>query len=162
MNSQALRYSRAASIVRGCAYQLTPNVQPGQLPFIGPATAAQINSILITGTCDELEGFRSDKIVNDSRGVPRYDSVGGRTGLFVALPGVGQRTAKLWWDLGCRSFEDVEAACVPGGPLAHDGPNRLSLDQQFSLKHRQDLLQGTSKKFRCKRLNNKADQNEAN
>jgi DNA polymerase/3'-5' exonuclease PolX len=136
--------------VRGCGYPLSPNVRPGQLPFIGPATANQINSILITGTCDELEGFRSDRIVSDSRGVPRYDSVGGRTrALFVALPGVGQRTAKLWWDLGCRSFEDVEAARVTGGPLANDGPNRLSLEQQFSLKHRHDLLQGTSKNSVC-------------
>lgn len=35
---QALRYSRAASAVRACAYKLQPNLRGGQLPFVGDVT----------------------------------------------------------------------------------------------------------------------------
>lgn len=35
---QALRYSRAAAAVRACAYELRPNVEAGDLPFVGAVT----------------------------------------------------------------------------------------------------------------------------
>lgn len=145
INHRALRYARAASVVRGCAYRLKPDLTGGELPFVGPATAVQINAIIATGTCDTLEAFRTDALVTDSRGKVRFDSVGGRTrAAFVALPGVGQRTARLWWDLGYRTYKDVEAAAAPGGALDPSGPRKLSPEQSFSLYHRHDLLEGTS------------------
>jgi hypothetical protein len=55
---QELRYSRAASVVRGCAYTLQPGVIAGQLPFVGDATARQIDDILTTGSCQSLDLFR--------------------------------------------------------------------------------------------------------
>lgn len=55
---QALGYSRAAAAVRGCAYRLVPRVKPGELPFVGGATARQITQLLQTGTCSSLEAFR--------------------------------------------------------------------------------------------------------
>lgn len=46
---------------------------------------------------------RADVAVTDSKGRLRLDSVGGATrARFHALPGVGQKAAKRWWDLGCR------------------------------------------------------------
>lgn len=37
---QALRYSRAAAIVRACSYRLRPDLRAGDLPFVGGATGA--------------------------------------------------------------------------------------------------------------------------
>lgn len=46
---------------------------------------------------------RADVAVTDSHGRRRGDTVGAATrARFHALPTVGQRTAKQWWDLGCR------------------------------------------------------------
>ena len=36
--AQALRYAKAAAIVRACAYRLTPDVRGGDLPFVGDVT----------------------------------------------------------------------------------------------------------------------------
>ncbi|GAB4823868.1 hypothetical protein N2152v2_010914 [Parachlorella kessleri] len=158
-NHRSLRYARAASVVRGCAYKLEPPVHPGQLPFVGDATARQIDDILATGTCQTLDLFRqiliripkktpvsrgpcrADLAVIDSKGKLRRGTEGGRTrAMFHSLPGTGQRSAKLWWDLGYRSFEDVEEAAQPGGPLAADGAYPLTIGQMFSLKQRKDIL----------------------
>ncbi|KAL4439228.1 hypothetical protein ABPG77_004130 [Micractinium sp. CCAP 211/92] len=147
MNHRALRYSRVAAVVRACSYRLRPDLQAGDLPFVGAATAVQLNDIIETGTCAALERFRADEAILDSRGRRRNDSIGGATrALFNSLPGVGQRAAKLWWDLGCRSFEDVELAAQPGGPLGPDGPSPLPPEQRFSLSHRADLLESTCKR----------------
>lgn len=41
--------------------------------------------------------------MTDSRGRRQGDTVGAATrAAFHALPTVGQKTAKQWWDLGCR------------------------------------------------------------
>lgn len=49
---------------------------------------------------------RSDQIVNDSSGAPRTDTGGGATKkLFMQLPGVGAKTAKIWFDLGFRFLQ---------------------------------------------------------
>lgn len=46
---------------------------------------------------------RADVAVADSRGQRRGDTVGAATrAAFHALPTVGQKTAKTWWDMGCR------------------------------------------------------------
>lgn len=145
INHRALRYARAASVVRGCAYKVQPDLKGGELPFIGKATAHQINDIIQNGSCATLEAFRHDVEVTDSQGKVRRDSVGGRTrAMFHALPGVGQRTAKAWWNLGLRSYEDVEAAMQPGHPLSAEGPYPISAEQAFSLRHRRDLLESVS------------------
>ncbi|KAL4428436.1 hypothetical protein ABPG75_002525 [Micractinium tetrahymenae] len=145
MNHRALRYSRAAAVVRACSYRLRPDLRAGDLPFIGEATADQINDIIETGTCAALDRFRVDEAVLDSKGKRRNDSVGGATrARFHSLPEVGQRAAKRWWDLGCRSFEDVELAAEPGGLLGPGGLFPLSPEQRFSLRHRADLLEGTT------------------
>ena len=39
-----------------------------------------------------------------------------------------------------RTFEEVEAAARPGGPLARGGDAPLGVAQAFSLRHRDDLL----------------------
>ena len=146
VNHRALRYARAAAVVRGSAYSIRGNLKGGELPFVGPATSKQINSICETGTCDTLEAFRVDMPVTDSRGVLRKDTIGGCTrAAFHKLPGVGQKTAKLWWDLGCRSYDDVELAAQEDGPLGPGGRVKMSMEQRFSLQYRDDLLEKTSK-----------------
>ncbi|KAL6778106.1 hypothetical protein ACKKBG_A16945 [Auxenochlorella protothecoides x Auxenochlorella symbiontica] len=145
INHRIVRYAKAATAVQGCSYKLEGRVRPGQLPFVGPATAEQISDIIRTGTCDALVKFRANLVVKDSRGTPRPDTIGGATrAAFHALPGVGQRTAKHWWDLGLRSYEDLDAAVAEGGLLSQGRKGALSVAQHFSLKHRADLLQGTS------------------
>ena len=56
--AQPLRYAQAASAVRACAYKLEAPVAAGELPFVASKGARQINDILATGTCEELENFR--------------------------------------------------------------------------------------------------------
>ena len=47
--------------------------------------------------------YRADLAVIDSKGKLRRGTEGGRTrAMFHSLPGTGQRSAKLWWDLGFR------------------------------------------------------------
>lgn len=58
MTTQIVRYAKAATAVQGCSYKLEGRVRPGQLPFVGPATAEQISDIIRTGTCDALVKFR--------------------------------------------------------------------------------------------------------
>ena len=55
---QALSYARVASIVRGCAYSIMPDVHPGDLPFVGAAQARKIRDILRMGTTPALEAHR--------------------------------------------------------------------------------------------------------
>ena len=57
--AQALRYAKAATAVRGAAYKLEVPISPGQLPFVGAATAKQLDEILTTGSCPALDCFRS-------------------------------------------------------------------------------------------------------
>jgi DNA polymerase/3'-5' exonuclease PolX len=174
MNHRALRYFRAAAVVRGCAFSLKEQHLSAiaarekralylgseerevelededddadvHLPFVGEATKAQIHSIIEIGTCATLEAFRNNQHVTDSRGKRRIDTIGGATRyLFFKLPGVGQKTARLWWDLGLRSYEDVLEAAKEGQALSPLGPNKLTIDQKFSLEHRHDLLADTT------------------
>ncbi|KAG7674938.1 hypothetical protein Ndes2437B_g00115 [Nannochloris sp. 'desiccata'] len=175
INHRALRYFRAAAVVRACAFSLreyyflarrrissNTTIYLGsedrdieaeeeeengdiRLPFVGKATRNQIKAIVETGTCDTLECFRNNLQVTDSRGKLRYDTVGAATRYaFFKLPGVGQKTARLWWDLGLRSYEDVLGAAKEGEALAPGGLNKLTVDQKFSLEHRDDLLEDTS------------------
>jgi hypothetical protein len=54
---------------------------------------------------------RANEVVCDSSGKPRADTGGGATQrLFMQLPGVGAKTAKIWYDLGYR--------WVVSGPIA--------------------------------------------
>ncbi len=47
-------------------------------------------------------------MVCDSSGKPRADTGGGATRrLFMQLPGVGAKTAKIWYDLGYRCVDSV-------------------------------------------------------
>ena len=146
LNRRELRYSRAATVVRGCAYQLKVPVTASQLPFVGDSTAQQINQILLTGTCDALEDFRADRAVTDSKGALRPDSQGGATRRrFHSLPGVGQRTASRWWKAGLRSYEDVECALRRKDPQPSSSAGfSITKEQAFSLLHRDDLLEDAS------------------
>jgi len=50
-----------------------------------------------------LHAARANEVVCDSSGKPRSDTGGGATRrLFMQLPGVGAKTAKIWYDLGYR------------------------------------------------------------
>ena len=55
---QALQYARAASIVRACAYKITGDVAEHELPFVA-SNARIISELAKTGTCAELDAFRS-------------------------------------------------------------------------------------------------------
>lgn len=138
-NWHSLHYARAAAVVRGSAYRVgLLDPEGGELPFIGRGIAKQVNEIILTGSCDELNRFRTDSVVLDSHGNVRIGTAGGATRrLFHRLPGVGQTTAARWWDQGLRSYEDVEAAAAAG--TLH-----LSTEQAFSLSHRADLFEGAS------------------
>ncbi|PRW44242.1 DNA polymerase lambda [Chlorella sorokiniana] len=145
VNHRSMRYAKAAAIVRASAVRVTPDIRGGDLPFIGDVTAQQIGDIIRTGTCAALDCFRADVAVTDSRGRRRGDTVGAATrASFHALPAVGQKTAKQWWDLGCRSLEHVKFAAQPGGPLGEGGAFPISPEQRFSLGHRGDLLEPAS------------------
>ncbi len=69
-----------------------------------PSANHSIRSIQVhPSNFSPLPPGRADEAVLDSRGRRRNDSIGGATrARFNSLPGVGQRAAKLWWDLGCR------------------------------------------------------------
>ena len=87
-------------------------------------------------------------MVTNSKGKRRPDSVGGATrALFHSLPGVGQRAARRWWDLGLRSLEQAGAELAPGGALAAGGGAEATLEQRFTLVHHADLQEGTSEWF---------------
>ncbi|PRW44417.1 DNA-directed DNA RNA polymerase mu isoform C [Chlorella sorokiniana] len=145
-NHKSLAYMHAASAVRTCAYKLAPPVRPEQLPLVGDFTAGIITEILETGSCAQLEQFRRDEPVRDSRGGVRADSAGAATRrAFTKLPGVGAKVAQQWWDRGLRTYEDViEAAASRGLGAAGSKPLVLNATQRFALEHRADLLEGTA------------------
>lgn len=142
-NHKALTYAQAAAAVRTCAYKLRSPVLPGQVPWVAGHTASEVTEVLERGTCEKLEGFRRNEVVRDSKRALRPDSAGAAARrLFTKLPGVGAKAARTWWDLGLRTFEEVEAAGAAG--QAGGKPFKLTLMQQFSLEHWADLLEGTS------------------
>ncbi|KAL4858948.1 DNA-directed DNA/RNA polymerase mu [Chlorella vulgaris] len=146
LNHKSLAYAHAAAVVRTCAYRLVPPVEAGTLPYLAESTAAELNEILLsgTGTCQKLELFRQDQPVCHSNGELRPDSAGAATRRkFVKLLGVGAGTARKWWDLGMRSYEDVEAAAAGGG-TGNQPLLKLTPVQRFGLLHRVDLLEGAS------------------
>ncbi|KAL3160377.1 hypothetical protein ABBQ32_010704 [Trebouxia sp. C0010 RCD-2024] len=141
-HDNSLVYSRAAAMVRACQFKIDDSLQPDDIPFCGHATANKIKDIARTGTTEVLEAHRSDQVVNDSSGTPRPDTGGGATKkLFMQLPGVGAKTAKIWFDLGYRSYEDLEEAIDSGDVRSEGGRLPIGFEQAFSLQHRQDLLE---------------------
>ncbi|KAL4439185.1 hypothetical protein ABPG77_004087 [Micractinium sp. CCAP 211/92] len=139
-NHKSLAYAQAAAAVRTCAYRLRPPVLAGQLPYMAANIAEEVTAILETGTCPKLEGFRRNEPVYDSKGFLRLDSAGAAVRRqFCRLNGVGAKTARAWWEAGCRTFGDVEAAAArPKAPL------KLTEHQRFSLRYREHFLEGTT------------------
>ncbi|DBB06978.1 hypothetical protein WJX77_001835 [Trebouxia sp. C0004] len=141
-HDNSLVYSRVAAMVRACQFKIDDTVQPEELPFCGETTANKIKDIARTGTTSVLEAHRANEVVCDSSGKPREDTGGGATRrLFMHLPGVGAKTAKIWYHLGYRSYEDLDEAIDEGDVRSEGGRLPISYEQAFSLQHRADLLE---------------------
>ncbi|KAA6429749.1 MAG: DNA-directed DNA RNA polymerase mu [Trebouxia sp. A1-2] len=141
-HDNSLVYSRAAAMVRACQFKIDDTLQPEEIPFCGEATANKIKDIARSGTTSVLEAHRANEVVCDSSGKPRADTGGGATRrLFMQLPGVGAKTAKIWYDLGYRTYEDLDGAIDEGDVRSEGGRLPISYEQAFSLQHRADLLE---------------------
>lgn len=143
INYRALKYARAAAAVQACNYKIDSSLKPSQIPFCGPAITKQIQALVDTGTCTQLQQFRNDEPVTDSSGDVRAGTEGAATRkMFKALPGVGTRMALHWWQAGFRSYDDMEEACEPGGAFGSTRNNvTISKEAYFSLMHRHELLE---------------------
>lgn len=126
-NHNALNYAHAAAVVRGCAFSLPAGMSAAQLcaalPMVGPFTAGVMQQQLATGTSPQMEAFRADRPVRDSKGELRPGTAGAATcRAFCRLPGIGPRLAQQLYDAGHRTYEDLaravaelEAAAKAGG-----------------------------------------------
>lgn len=85
---------------------------------VGPKIAAKIDEILDTGTLSILEDkTEMEKVVE----------------LFQTIWGVGPEHAKQWFELGCRTIEDI-AKFVELGKI------KFNRNQKICFEHRLDLL----------------------
>ena len=147
INHQALNYAHAAAIIRGCSFPVTAVLRPPQLqqllPFVGAFTARIIHELASTGTSEQLEDFQADRPVTNSRGELRLGTEGGATRYaFARLPGVGATQAYTWYQLGYRSYEELQEAGKEGGPLAVGaGQYGMSREAWYCLRYREDLLE---------------------
>lgn len=143
---RALTYAHAAAAMHACAYKVEASVQPGDLPYVGPSIALQIRDLIETGSCLQLQQMRSGSpVVSGSQGERRGSQGASVRAQFCRLPGVGNKTAQRWFNQGLRTFEDVIAACRPGGMFGDKrGISTITREAYFSLLHRDSLLQDTS------------------
>lgn len=115
------------------------------------------------GTCEQLQCFRQDLPVSNSRGELRPITAGGATrALFTKLPGVGPIMAEKWFKAGFRSIESLlqaataaeQAAAAVGSQIAYtaaggSSSSRYGQDSIFplgraamySLQYSTDLLE---------------------
>lgn len=85
---------------------------------VGPKIAAKVDEILDTGTLSILEDkSEMEKVVE----------------LFQTIWGVGPEHAKQWFELGCRTIEDI-AKFVQLGKI------KFNRNQKICFEHRLDLL----------------------
>ncbi|KAK9827505.1 hypothetical protein WJX74_006340 [Apatococcus lobatus] len=138
-NYRALRYSRMTAVVCASAFEVGPDLEADSLPFLGEVGHRQVLDIACRGSCSELDEHRANDAVHRSDGRVRPEAYGGRARYgFARLPGVGAATAKRWYDLEFRSYEDLDEAIAAG-----QAPSQLQPAARFSLAHRHDLLEPT-------------------
>lgn len=134
---EALGYAKAACAVRACAFPITDELSPQQLqrslPFVGPFFARLLHSLAETGTCSQLEDYRANRAVRDSRGNVRHHTEGGAVKeQFCRLPNVGPTTAARWFREGYRSLAAVAAAAARRPP--EEAPGLAKRDVRYILQ----------------------------
>ena len=57
---QALVYARAAATVQACQFKIGADLRPGQIPYVGTATASKIREIVLSpvNECTVLRQMR--------------------------------------------------------------------------------------------------------
>ena len=57
---QALVYARAAAAVQACQFKIGADLRPGQIPYVGTATASKIREIVLSpvNECTVLRQMR--------------------------------------------------------------------------------------------------------
>ncbi|MEW5314485.1 MAG: hypothetical protein WDW38_005981 [Sanguina aurantia] len=175
VNRHALVYHHAAAAVSGCSFCITRQHPAAAikrlLPYCGgPFISAVVCELIATGSCVQLDDFREDCAVTDSKGLLRMGTQGASTRRqFKRLPGVGHATARQWYDAGCHSLEDDPlgrrrrrspraATAAPGGGWTTEGKmmdgsenvhrgERLvpaNKDVAYSVKWHKELLEEVS------------------
>lgn len=109
-------YTKAISAIKRCGKVLSCYEDAVALPGVGDKIAAKVWEILETGSL-----MKASEVCNDSKTISLQ--------IFTNIWGVGPSTAENWYQVGCRTLDDVRDKVA------------LSKQQEIGLKHYEDFLQ---------------------
>ncbi|ORX83632.1 Nucleotidyltransferase [Anaeromyces robustus] len=89
-----MSYQKAISAIKRYPNKISSYKQAKSIFGIGDGIAKKIEEIVNTGTCKKLETFKKDKMNNVLK-------------IFIQIWGVGESTAKKWYNKGYRSIDDI-------------------------------------------------------
>ncbi|KIY71874.1 Nucleotidyltransferase [Cylindrobasidium torrendii FP15055 ss-10] len=91
---RAYTYSRAISSLRAHPKRIKSFEDAKRLPGVGERTASKIMEIIQTGGLERIKHENSESVQVVK--------------LFQGIYGVGQNTAQMWYNNGCRTLEDLK------------------------------------------------------
>lgn len=100
--------------------------QVKKVPNIGKQSLAKINEYLETGQIEKVEEVK--KLLVKEKQNNKNISQERMLGKFASILGAGEKTAEKWWNMGMRSFKDLEK-----------NPQLLTHQQKIGLKYYDDL-----------------------
>jgi len=110
-------HSKGASLIARNPIRITSGHQAQQIKGIGPKIAAKIDELLATHKLEILEKEQEvDRVLK----------------LFVEIWGVNVATARVWYDRGLRTYEDIERE-------TEEGNIALTKLQKYWWKHKEDF-----------------------
>ncbi|KAI8984212.1 DNA polymerase beta-like protein [Mycotypha africana] len=93
-DKRSLSYRHAISAIKAYPRDIRSSKEAAKIIGVGQKMAEKIRVFLQTGTIDEAEELRTDEHFRTMS-------------LFNKVWGVGVTTAKIWWDMGYRTLQEV-------------------------------------------------------
>jgi DNA polymerase beta len=120
-------YNNAIIALRNLPISDIRNInQVKKVPNIGKQSLAKINEYLETGQIEKVEEVK--KLLVKEKQNNKNISQERMLGKFASILGAGEKTAEKWWNMGMRSFNDLEK-----------NPQLLTHQQKIGLKYYDDL-----------------------
>ena len=120
-------YNNAIIALRNLPISDIRNInQVKKVPNIGKQSLAKINEYLETGQIEKVEEVK--KLLVKEKQNNKNISQERMLGKFASILGAGEKTAEKWWNIGMRSFKDLEK-----------NPQLLTHQQKIGLKYYDDL-----------------------
>ncbi|OCH87702.1 hypothetical protein OBBRIDRAFT_837179 [Obba rivulosa] len=113
---RVMSYGKAISALRQFPHRLTSYEQARTIRGVGDKTAQKIMEIIKTGDLRRLDYEKTEDVETIT--------------LFQGIYGVGHSTARMWYNRGCRTLQDLKEG---------KGGVRLTYVQRIGIQHYEDI-----------------------